>query len=240
VVKPALSRYLYDDRVRATSVAVVAEPRGLERVLQQQWVDHMACLVQSFIPGSGAGVFTIFAHDGPVGWFAHKRLREKPPRGGVSVLSESGAVNESLRAGAETLLRRIDWFGPAMVEFRVDPEGRPWFMEINARLWGSLQLAVDCDFDFPWLWYQLFLGREVRPVESYRLGRRLRWELGDLDHLLLQVRGKGTAQTAWARLTTALRCINPAAGRPEILRADDPRPFLHELRGWLRAARATR
>ena len=124
-----------------------------------------------------------------------------------------------------------------MVEFRIDRHGKPWFMEVNGRFWGSLQLAIDCGVDFPWLYYQLCRGRQVEPVMDYAVGRRLRWELGDLDHLLLQLRGKGTADTPGRKAAALSACLNPFAGRPEVFRPDDPRPFLHELRTWFAGMR---
>jgi predicted ATP-grasp superfamily ATP-dependent carboligase len=237
VIKPARSRYVADDRIQATNVSLVRDAASLDAALAQGWVGQLPCLVQQFIRGTGAGVFVLYGPAGPVAWFAHRRLREKPPAGGVSVLCESIAPDADLKRAATRLLDALRWFGPAMVEFRVDPQGKPWFMEVNGRFWGSLQLAIDCGVDFPWLFYQLCLGRSVDPVTDYAVGRRLRWELGDLDHLLLQLRGKGTVGTAAAKLRALGAFLNPVAGRTEVFRPDDPRPFFHELRVWVAGIR---
>ena len=85
----------------------------------------------------------------PVAFFAHKRLRERPPWGGVSVLSESAEPDPRLKALARQLLDDACWHGVAMVEFKVAPDGTPYLMEINTRFWGSLQLAIDAGVDFP-------------------------------------------------------------------------------------------
>jgi predicted ATP-grasp superfamily ATP-dependent carboligase len=233
VIKPAVSRYIAADRIKATSVEVVRDQEALDRALRQEWIGLVSCLVQEVVPGRGAGVFVLCSRTGPVAWFAHRRLREKPPGGGVSVLCESIAPRPDLKESAAILLRALNWFGPAMVEFRVDPQGKPWFMEVNGRFWGSLQLAVDCGVDFPWLYYQLCQRGGVEPVNDYAVGRRLRWELGDIDHLLLQLRGKGTADTAARKLRALMAFLNPVAGRPEVFRPDDPRPFIHEVKTWL-------
>jgi predicted ATP-grasp superfamily ATP-dependent carboligase len=237
VVKPARSRYVAGDRIQVTSVSLVRDVASLDAALAQGWVGHLPCLVQQFIPGTGAGVFALYGLAGPVAWFAHRRLREKPPAGGVSVLCESIAPDVDLKRAATRLLDALRWFGPAMVEFRIDAQGKPWFMEVNGRFWGSLQLAIDCGVDFPWLFYQLCHGRAVEPVTTYVVGRRLRWELGDLDHLLLQVRGKGTAGTVAAKRRALAAFLNPVAGHPEVFRAGDPGPFFHEVRAWLAEVR---
>ena len=237
IVKPQFSRYVADDRIHRSEVTLISDSTDLGHVLKQPWVSRIACLVQQFVPGRGAGVFILFARSSRIATFAHRRLREKPPAGGVSVLSESATPNADLQTAADRLLNALEWFGPAMVEFRIDPDGKPWFMEINGRFWGSLQLAIDCGVDFPWLFYQLGVGREVEPVTDYAVGRRLRWELGDLDHLLLQLRGKGTAATPAAKLRALGAFLNPVAGRPEVFRPDDPQPFFHELRTWIAGLR---
>ena len=157
----------------------------------------------------------------------------------MSTLSEGIAIDGELRAHAERLLSAANWFGSSMIEFRVDPEGRPWLMEVNGRFWGSLQLAIDSGVDSPWLLYQLCLGNEARGPETYAVGRRLRWLLGDFDHLLLQLRGKGTAESLPAKMAAIGRFLNflDPQTRLEVLRRDDPAPFRYELRRWLRDLR---
>ena len=236
VLKPARSQVLLDGRIVSTSVRVARSEHDLDAVAASPWFGRIPCLVQQHIAGSGAGVFALCGTRGPIAWFAHCRIREKPPSGGVSVLSESVPVSPELRRQAERLLTDVGWFGPAMVEFRVDAQGRAWLMEVNGRFWGSLQLAIDCGVDFPWLLYQACTGHDTNGPEQYENGRRLRWLLGDLDHLLLQLRGKGTAPTV-AQKVQALIAFATALDRRthlEVYRKDDREPFWHELKGWLR------
>ena len=56
--------------------------------------------------------------------FCHRRLREKPPWGGVSVYRESIPFDEEIVEKSFTLLQAIGWQGPAMVEFKVDQTRR--------------------------------------------------------------------------------------------------------------------
>lgn len=235
VLKPARSKALMDDRVISTAVRVARDAVELERTLERSsWFPRLPVIVQEFVPGHGAGVFCLYDRDRPLAWFAHRRLREKPPAGGVSVLSESVPVDPVLRAYAESLLRAARYRGVAMVEFRVGSDGRPYLMEVNARFWGSLQLAIDCGVDFPWMYWQLLHGQAVTPAGSYPSGRRLRWWLGDLDNLLLQLRdpalGAGTRLEAVRRfLATGF----DASCRQEVFRWSDPGPGLLEARLWL-------
>jgi predicted ATP-grasp superfamily ATP-dependent carboligase len=238
VLKPARSRVLLDGRIVNTSVFVAQSAQeALSFARAQPWIERLPCLLQEFIPGHGGGVFALFASGAPVAWFAHRRLREKPPRGGVSVLSESVAIDTTLREAARRILEAAGYEGAAMVEFRIDPQGNAYLMEVNARLWGSLQLAIDCGVDFPWLLFQVGCNQSVAPVEPYRVGGRLRWFLGDVDHLLLELRGKGLARSGGERLRSlwnAARTSVDCGARNEVFRWSDPRPGLLEVIQWLR------
>jgi len=126
-----------------------------------------------------------------------------------------------------------------MVEFKYDRDtGVPYLMEINGRFWGSLQLAIDAGVDFPRLLLEAAAGRcPPDPIEG-RPGVRLRWLLGDLDHLLIRLRGSGRDLSlppdAPGRLVTLGRFLVPwrPGDRWEVLRPGDPRPFLREVAQW--------
>jgi predicted ATP-grasp superfamily ATP-dependent carboligase len=193
-------------------------------------------MLQEKIVGTGQGIFAVYEHGSPIAFFAHERLREKPPQGGVSVLCESCAPNHQMQQYAEQLLTALNWHGSAMVEFKVAEDGTPYLMEINGRLWGSLQLAIRAGFDVPNMLVDLALGNPVTQPQEIRTGLRNRWLLGDLDHLLLQIRGKGTAHSLLSKLRSLLAFLNflDPRTRLEVFRWSDPKPFLHELHLWLK------
>jgi len=191
-------------------------------------------LLQECVSGTGQGVFALYDQGKPLAFFAHRRLREKPPSGGVSVLSESIPVNPLLLGHARALLDAVGWHGIAMVEFKVGDDGTPYLMEINTRFWGSLQLAVDAGVDFPYLLYQLACGQQPRQVTGYKNGRRLRWLLGDLDSLYLTVRDRKVVTKD--KLMAILRFLRPApfTTRHEVNRWGDIVPFWCELKKYIR------
>ena len=195
---------------------------------------HQPFLVQQHISGHGAGIFAIYNHGAPIAFFSHKRLREKPPAGGVSVLSESTPMDELLLADARKLLDHVKWHGVAMVEFKVDKDGTPYLMEVNTRFWGSLQLAIDAGVDFPWLLYQIANGQSPNPVNHYNTGQRLRWLLGDLDNLYLTL--KDPDYPLATKLKSVLHFFSPTAAplRYEINRFGDLRPAWFELKKYIK------
>jgi biotin carboxylase len=66
------------------------------------------------------------------------------------------------------------------VEFRRDASGLPLLMEINARLAGTIENAVQSGVDLPLMIWRWATGLDVPPVAEYRFGVRTRWLHGDL------------------------------------------------------------
>jgi predicted ATP-grasp superfamily ATP-dependent carboligase len=202
-------------------------------------------LLQQRIRGPGEGIFLLRWDGKIVARFGHRRLREKPPAGGVSVYRESVVVEPEFAAAAERLLDSLDWRGVAMVECKRDiTTGRLVLMEINGRLWGSLQLALDAGVDFPVLLAECALGEELpdRPP-VYRVGARTRWLWGDIDHLLTRMRHSRAAlhlppeaPSRWGVIREFFRW-RPGQDRWEVERPGDPAPFILETLRRLRPER---
>jgi predicted ATP-grasp superfamily ATP-dependent carboligase len=144
-------------------------------------------MVQECIPnGRKFGVGLLIDADGRcVASFVQEELRHFPVRDGMSTLQVS-VRRPDLVDVALALLRSIGWYGLAEVEFMEHPQtGEVLLMELNPRFWASIQLAVSCGVNFPYLLYQLGSGRRVEPVHTYAVGRRCRWLLpGDFLHFL--------------------------------------------------------
>jgi glycosyltransferase involved in cell wall biosynthesis/predicted ATP-grasp superfamily ATP-dependent carboligase len=237
VLKPRWSRLVVGERTEEGTVLYVRTPAELVAAWQAVHARIPFPLVQERIPGYGMGLFLLADRGRIVASFAHCRRREKPPTGGVSVLSESVAIPPALMAPAERLLAELAWSGVCMLELKVDArDGTPRIMEMNPRFWGSLALAVASGVDFPWLLYQAALGVHPLSPPAYQLGVRSRWELGDLDHLVIRLGGRGEADLppgSPTRLGAVIRFLNPFAGRPEVFALGDPEPFAQEIADYL-------
>jgi predicted ATP-grasp superfamily ATP-dependent carboligase len=241
VLKP--SRSVVGPRGARAKVSVLYanDPVELECELRRLPLDAYPLLMQERITGPGTAI-SILLWDGELrAAFAHRRLREKPPSGGVSVLRESTALDADLLARSVALLRGVEWQGVAMVEYKVDARtGTPYLMEVNGRLWGSLQLAIDAGVDFPSLLVQAAMGTPALPVLEYDVGVRTRWEWGDVDHLLARMRRSradlALADDAPGRMQTLHEFIRAfgRGNRSEVFRRDDPWPFLCESADWVR------
>lgn len=231
ILKPHRSRVLIDGTWRGTTVRRADSEEELWRLIATDpGLQQRPLLYQELIPGRGAGVFALYRDGKPVTWFAHRRLREKPPQGGVSVLSESVVPQPDLVEQSQKLLDAVGWEGIAMVEFRVAPDGRAYLMEINARFWGSLQLAIDAGIDFPALLLEEQLPASRTASRNLRPGCRLRWVLGDVDRLWLifkqyQVLGFSTVMR---EVLGFLRPDLSGKTRWEVFRLHDPKPGIRE------------
>ena len=57
-------------------------------------------------------------------------------------------------------------------------------MEINPRLWGSLQLSISSGVDFPYLYYKMIMKEQVLKNLCFMEGMVCRWLTGDMRTFL--------------------------------------------------------
>lgn len=231
-VRPALSWRIGDDRWIAGPVTIESTRPALQARISTDPALRHPFLIQRVVEGEGCGLFLYAWHGRIVQMFAHRRLREKPPSGGVSTVCESVAPPEDLVEYAARYVRATSWSGVAMLEFKRERRsGVPYLLEINARPWGSLHLALAAGLDFPAL--MLADGRQ-HVARTYPERLALRWWWGDLDHFMLCERRSGRGRAASLIRGTA-RCITSGPYRAcwDTLRADDPLPFAADAVSWL-------
>jgi predicted ATP-grasp superfamily ATP-dependent carboligase len=240
VIKPSRSRIMTRDGWISTRVEYARDANELNSRLSRLPPEIFPVLLQERISGAGIGIFLCYAHGRLVAAFAHRRLREKPSSGGVSVLCESLALPPEALEHSRRLLERLGWHGVAMVEFKQDDRDDSFrLMEINGRFWGSLQLAIDSGVDFPAILLDIARNSDVAPVDSYKVGVRSRWFLGDLDALLAALRKPGKRLDLPATHPSRLKHtwdflhLFGRDTRYEVLNLKDPMPGLVELRRWL-------
>jgi predicted ATP-grasp superfamily ATP-dependent carboligase len=191
VIKPRQSRVRSGGRWMSSVVSFAANAEELARDLTSRPRHEFPVMLQERIEGPGVGVFALYHHGRAAAFFSHRRVRERPPWGGVSVLSESIPMSPQALDYATQLLDALGWHGVAMVEFKQDVrDGVPKLMEINGRFWGSLQLAIDAGVDFPALLVDGVRGGHPALQPPYRVGVRNRWFWGDVDSLLLTLAGR--------------------------------------------------
>jgi predicted ATP-grasp superfamily ATP-dependent carboligase len=190
---PVLSAQDVDDALTNCALPVIVRPRqaagsdGLCRVghREQVWstCERIArkfgpVMIQEYVPWGGFtyDVDVLMNRDSvPRAVVVCKRLRTYPPLAGPTSCGQ--AVHwPALADTAINLLTEMRWYGPAEVEFRIDPrDGMPVFMEVNPRWWGSLHTGVIAGVNFPLLHYRMAMDGDIEPVTTYRTDRKARY-----------------------------------------------------------------
>lgn len=147
--------------------------------LASVWSSYNGFLIQEVIPLEGDIVDAVFLYKKGkcIASFSDTRLRTYPPKVGACTLGVSTCDENALKIG-QMLLDRLSWNGFAQVEFRLNPkDGKLYLMEINPRLWGSIQLPIFAGVNFPEIMIESFLeNKDISPDElDYKTGVYFRW-----------------------------------------------------------------
>jgi predicted ATP-grasp superfamily ATP-dependent carboligase len=236
VLKPTIS-WTGKSAIRMVPVEVTDSTEALDATLQFQ-AAGADLIAQEFASGRREGV-SLFLVDGEVlAYCGHVAHRTSPLLGGVSVLRESIVVSEEVLDASVRLAKTIGLEGPCEVEFRRNADGRPLLMEINARLAGTLENAIQSGVDFPWMTWRWASGQSVSRVESYRTGVRTRWLHGDLRWLHENLFRNGRPDTVPRSRGLWLFASEFARTRHyDYIDVRDPGPAIAELRNIVRSFR---
>jgi predicted ATP-grasp superfamily ATP-dependent carboligase len=198
VLKPALALAQEAGRLTRGAGQVCAGPEEL-RAAVTGWSVSGPLLAQPWLQGTGEGLFGLAVHGDVAHWSAHRRLRMLNPQGSGSSACASAEPDPALvEAGAE-MMALAGWHGLFMLEFLRDRAGRPWFMELNGRTWGSLALARRLGLEYPaWAALEILgLGAAPPPMASRADGELVCRHLGrEILHTLSVLRGPRSAALA--------------------------------------------
>ena len=175
-------------RVVPCEVVNEAEARAAYEKLEMAGCPAIA---QQWISGRREAVSILYARGRMWAEFAQVAHRMSPVLGGYSVIRESIPVPPELHHSAVGLVEALDLEGYSEIEYRRDTSGRPMLMEINARLSGSVEIAVRAGVDFPGLLWGWAAGESLAVSPGYRTGVRMRYLYGDVQWLLENLRRRG-------------------------------------------------
>lgn len=175
-------------------VVVVNSPDELQAAFQQITAMNLPVMIQQLVSGDDSALFGYLAlwdHQGrEIAWLTKRKLRQNPPGFG------DGSLQQTIHAPEVTdlsrrFLRALNYCGFVGVEFKLDAETRTFrLIEVNPRTVIANQLAITAGVDFPWIGYQLLMGRDIRPV-SFRTGVKFVHESWDFQaYLALRKTGR--------------------------------------------------
>lgn len=193
--------------------------------------------VQPYIGGTDVSV-GLLAHGGTLVLAFQHECIHKPLGASGSSYRRSVPLSAELLDASLRLLRPLSYTGVAEVEFRVDRAAGAWFlMEVNARFWGWLPLALAAGTDFPLALYQLLVLGEVTVPRTYQIGVYCRnWEA---DARWFAENFRAGARNCASPIREALVNVARLREHSDTFVWDDPLPGLAELRdlvAWVLAS----
>jgi protein-tyrosine-phosphatase/predicted ATP-grasp superfamily ATP-dependent carboligase len=187
VLKPTHSKVTIAGELQTLAVAMVKNEAERQEQLRR-WLPFTPVQQQQYVFGRGVGAEFLFDRGKKVWHFTHERVHEYPLTGGASSYRRSIAPPANMLRDAEKLLTALNWHGVAMVEFKMDSQGRYWLMEINPRFWGSLALSIDAGVNFPLGLLQIARGLEISTQPQYKTNYYTRDLRTDMDWLKSNLR----------------------------------------------------
>lgn len=126
-------------------------------------------LIQEYIPGQIKGCAAL-ANQGDIrAIFTYKSIREYPPLKGISSFKES-TKDKDLMKITKKIIKSLGWHGLIHLDFIVSKDRGPLLLDINPRVWTSINLPIQAGLDFPSLLYKMALDGDVQKVNSYKVG----------------------------------------------------------------------
>ena len=118
-------------------------------------------IIQEFIPGYVHDACLLLENGKTLATLTQIRRLMYPITGGVGAINYT-THDAELRAVSIQLMESLDWTGPAEVEFKYDERDKKYkLIEINPKLWGTLDLSIQSGVSFPVLIRDLLMGEKV-------------------------------------------------------------------------------
>lgn len=220
VTEPSSVRYL-EPGVEPDREEVVAE------------MGHVP-LVQEYVPGDEYAFWALYDRGEPVATCLKHQIRAFSYAGGTSVYRRT--VREpALDAAGRALLDHLDWHGFASVQFKRDATtGEFRLLEVNPRVWVSMNCPVRAGLDFPYYYWLLADGRRPPRNPEYEDGIGTHYVGGEVMYLYSVLRDENpfveSPPFGHALLDVAASLY--AQPRCDYFSLDDPAPFARDGLNW--------
>jgi len=105
-------------------------------------------VLQEYVEGEGVGYSVVSKNGQVLAGFGHKRIAEFPVSGGSSTI-RSNFDHPDMKPIAAKIIDATGWSGFAMLEFKLDSRNNLVLLEINPRVWGSVNQGIQNGVNFP-------------------------------------------------------------------------------------------
>lgn len=186
-------------------------------------------VLQELLNGTLMAVSVVLDRDGRPR-AAVQQVTERSSLRRTSARARTTTLDEDLLEGVVRMLQDLGWWGLANLQFLRPADGQPRLIDMNARFYGSLALAIGAGADLPRAWAQVALRRDPGPMRTGRAGVRF----SALDEDLLVDRAAESG-----RLRAAVASVRYATGaRHSVWDPTDPGPLARRMS--VRARRVAR
>ena len=194
--------------------------------------------IQENFVGVGTGVEVLCDKGEILMELQHIRVHE-PLHGGGSSYRKGVPVHPGMREATQKLMARLQYTGVAMAEFKWNRVNDQWiFIELNARFWGSLPLAVASGADFPRALVELLTSGKRPTKNEIRHDLFARNLALDTEWLTANVNADKKDPTLsalpWSTVLKEGLTLVRGKERWDSLTVDDPAPFFREIIGIFR------
>ena len=198
-------------------------------------------LVMEFIPGPDSdniALQVVFDRSSrPIGYFSMRKTRLYPSRIGIAAAAVS-IHRSDLLALIKPLFARLQWQGPADIEFKIDSRtGDIWLIEVNGRFSGAVGFAISCGVNLPLLACKASLGENLHEATApeFRAGVKY-WNPVMYSRAIMVAAFMGKSRAGLpSQIVHELR--GERVGNP--YRISDPAPLigkgLYQIWDWIRA-----
>ncbi|KTD21391.1 ATP-grasp domain-containing protein [Legionella londiniensis] len=175
-------------------------------------------LIQEYIPGEIHDACTLSAKGEVITVLTQCRKMMYPVSGGVGALNIT-THNPSLAKLSKRLLESLNWHGPAQIEFKFDPRDKQYkLIEINPKLWGTLDLSIKAGVNFPVLIRNYLLEEKLKKDIPYPADVVYKFYFPQYTLAFLQLLLKSQFKSYSEKHKTLYRDFDPSDPRPDILR----------------------
>lgn len=184
VVKPRRSYARRGDRLVARRHVIARSASDIRSAVDGFIADGFEPpLVQELVPGRSFGVAALRHHGALIAFGVREAFCQLPIAGGTAVRRRTVAPDAEGVHEALSLLETIGFEGLGDVQFHLASDGRPYLMEIGARTFGWMPLAIEAGLDLPRLGARALRGERVGRIWTPRPGVEMLWLRGALARI---------------------------------------------------------
>jgi predicted ATP-grasp superfamily ATP-dependent carboligase len=194
----------------------------------------MPILVQPCLRGPVHSLGGVVTDQGLVAAAHSRYVRTWPPDAGNVSCSVSLPLPAQLREAAATFLDRLGFRGIFELELMQKPDGNLGLIDLNPRVYGSLELAVHAGASLPAIWCDSLLEEPVvSEIRDARAGVWYRWEDADVRYALSRLRS--------GAVRDVVPVLRPRRGTAHaFFRLSDPGPLFARVISAVRGRRQSR